>query len=409
MKGSVRRAGRRAPLAGIAIIGVALVMPPAAGVGAEWTSAQRVSPQRGSRLDSLHQLAADRGAFHLLHPRVEPGSRRDRVVYQRSSDGGATWGRERVLYAGTAAYPNVIPNLAIDAGGTTVAAAWRSRGPKGTVLHLTISTNNGFSFGKRFTLAASRKGLGVPAVAVSESLIAVAWTERRNGSVKVRVSRDGGASFKKAVNVGRTSLSISCRDRVLDGLVGASATGRRIHVAWSHASSRACLASRLNVRSSRDRGKSWDRRRTITKRTSYGWPELDSRGRTVVATVQLPTGDLLVARSAKSGRAWQERVIKARKGHLLSAGDIVLLPKGRALLTYVDERVRKDRLVSTRVLARPSGSDARRFGSPSSVIGMARRLRMAPNVAATGSHVTIVFQSGDFDGSPRNVYAARRR
>jgi hypothetical protein len=404
-----RWVGRRVPLAGLGLVGLTLLFLPGAVLGDDWTSAKRVSSIRGSRLDSLHQLAADSGAFHLVHPRLEAGAKRDRVVYQRSLDGGATWGRERVIFTGLAKHPNVVPNLAIDADGPMVAVAWRAKGPTGTVLYVRTSSDRGLSFGLRVAVAAAGAGIGVPAIALGDDLIAVAWTERRSGVVKVRVSRNGGSSFRKPRRLGRTRLSISCKKRVLDGLVGATARGKRIHIAWSYAPERSCQASRINVKSSADRGAQWGRRRTITKLRSYGWPELDARGNTVMATVQLPTGDLLVARSAKNGRAWKDRVLKARDGHLLSAGDVVLLPKKKARLTYVDERIRKGRLLRTSLITRRSSTDGRKFGASFKVMDMAQRLRLAPNVAASGDALAIVFQSGGFDGSPRDLYVSRPR
>ena len=406
---SLRRVGRRAPLAGFGLVGLLVVLLPASTFAADWSSAQRVTSNGGSRLDSLHQLAAGAGAFHLVHPRLDVAGNRDRVIYQRSQDGAARWGRERTLFTGNAGQPNVIPNLAIDARGPVVAVAWRSKGADGTKLWVRVSKNRGFSFGARAEVASSRPGLGVPAVTVGNDVIAVAWTERRNGVVKVSRSRDGGATFKKPTRIASTKLSIDCRSKVLDGLVGLTSSGNRLHLAWSHAGTRKCLAGSIRMRTSNDQGKSWGRLRTVTKRRSYGWPELDARGSTVVATVQLPTGSLLVARSSKAGRDWGERLIKPAKGHLLSAGDITLLSDRKAQLAYVDELVRKKRLIATKVMTRSSNNDARRFGSATIVMERAARLRLAPNVASTRDDLAIVLQSGAFDGSPRNIYAVRQK
>ena len=406
---SLRRVGRRAPLAGLGLVSLVVLLLPATVLGADGTAAQRISGAGGSRLDSLHQLAAGDGAFHVVHPRLDAVGTRDRVVYQRSRDGGASWGRERALFTGSAAHPNVIANLAIDARGPVVAVAWRSKGPRGSTLWVRTSANRGFSFGPRVEIASSGPGLGVPAITVGDVVIVVGWTSRRRGVVKVRRSKNGGKTFKQTVEIASTKLSIDCRANVPDGLVGLASSGSRIHVAWSHAGTRKCQAGMIKMRTSENQGKSWGRQRTVTKQRSYGWPELDARGTTVVATVQLPTGALLVARSSKAGRDWSERLIKPAKGHLLSAGDITLLADKKALLTYVDERIRNKRLVATRVITRHSNSDARRFGSAEVVMKQAARLRLAPNVASTRDHVTIALQSGGFDGSPRNIYAARQR
>ena len=80
-----------------------------------------------------------------------------------------------------------------------------------------------------------------------------------------------------------------------------------------------------------------------------------------------------------------------------------------SMLTYVKEGIKKRRLVNTRVVSRLSRNDGRSWQPARTVAGTARKLRMAPNVAANGSRPTIVMQAGQLDGSPRNITAARLR
>jgi hypothetical protein len=282
-------------------------------------------------------------------------------------------------------------------------------GPDENSLFVRVSRDGGASWGVRdeiFTTTKS-KGIGVPAVAVGDDFVAVAWTDRANGRVKLRVSRDDGRTFKSTTTIGQTAMSIDCKKRITDGLVGMAAAGRRLHVAWSHAPRKACQAAAIKVRSSANRGRSWSPRRSITNKRNYGWPELDARGRTVLATVQSPTGGVIVARSGRNGRNWNDRMIRAPKGHSYSAADVVLLPGSTALMTYVDERIRKQRLVSTTVVSRRSPDDGRRWKGLKAVAPGAKRLRMAPNVTANGKRAAIVVQSGPLDGSPRNIYVSR--
>ena len=406
---SHRRIGSRAPLSALVATLLVMLLIPSAVVGADWSPQGRVSGVRGSRLDSLHQLAASRGSLHLAHPRIGPNKTDDRVVYQRSIDGGASWTRERTLFSASLRRRHVVPNLAIAAKGLIVVVVWRVAGPDQTTLFARTSRDGGKTFGARVDLFSTSQatGIGVPAAAVGNDVIAVAWTNRANGKIKIRTSRNDGRSFKAARTLGRTKLSIDCKKRVTDGLVGLAAADKRIHVAWSHANNRACQAGSIKVRSSTDRGQRWKRVRKVTDRRSYGWPELAVRGRTVVATVQSPSGALIVARSTENGRKWSDRLIKPRKGHSLSAADIVLLPRGRALVAYVDERIRKAKLIRTKLVSRRSRDDGRTFKSPQTISSTAKRLRMAPNLGANGSKISVVFQAGAMDGAPRNLYSSR--
>ncbi len=390
---------------------LALLLLPTLVLGADWTGLRRVSNTGGSRLDSLHQLAADRGKLHLAHPRIGPRATDDRVVYQRSTNGGVTWSKERTLFSATTQRRHVVPNLAVGVKGDIVAVAWRVNGPRQNTLFVRVSRDGGNTFGVRDEIVSTTRshGVGVPAVAVGNDVVAVAWTNRANGKIKIRTSRNEGRTFKPARTLGRTSLSIDCKKRLTDGLVGLAINDRSVHVAWSHAPRQQCLAPAIKVRTSLDRGVTWSRRRTITERRSYGWPELDARGKTVVATVQSPTGGVIVARSGRNGRNWNDRLLKPAKGHSLSATDVTLLPNKKALITYVNERIKSNRLISTRVISRSSPDDGRSWKSPKVVVSSARMLRMAPNIAANSAKATIVLQSGQMDGTPRNIFATRLR
>jgi hypothetical protein len=359
----------------------------------------------------LHQLASSGDVLHLVHPRIGPRKTDDRVVYQRSSSNGVNWSGERALFKATSRYRKVVPNLAVAARGDIVIVAFRVSGPKGHSLFVRVSRDNGRTFGRKVELFSTSKsmGIGVPAVVVGNDVVAVAWTNRAKSQVKIRTSRDNGRTFRRARTVGTSKLSIDCKDRVTDGLVGLAANDKSIHVAWSDAPKRQCYASAIRVRTSLDRGQAWSPVRTITERDSFGWPELDARGRTVVATVQATDGSLILARSAKNGRNWRDRVLKSPPGHTLSAADVKLLPRGKAIITYVKERLRGGKLVSTRLVSRRSPDDGASWHQAKAVTADARLLRMAPNVESVRSRVVLVVQSGQLDGKPRNIYASRLR
>lgn len=406
-----RRVGVRAPLTSLTAVVLALLLLPTMALGAEWTRLERVTSNGGSRLDSLHQVAAAKDVLHLVHPRIGPKAADDRVVYQRSGDDGRSWSGERAIFKANARYRKVSPNLAIDAYGQLVAVAFRVSGPSGHTLFVRVSRNGGKSFAKRVALFSSSAsdGIGVPGVVASDGLIAVAWTNRANGQIKVRTSRTAGRSFKAARTLGTTKMSIDCQGQVTDGLVGIAANGKSVHVAWSDTARPQCFADDVRVRTSLDRGGSWSPARTITTRDTFGWPELDARGKTVIATVQTTSGSLIVSRSEKNGRNWREKVLQPPAGHIFSAADVTILPGRKVILGYVKERIRNGTLVSTRVVTRRSPDDGNSWNRPKPVTADADLLRMAPNVVANGSRVTVVVQSGQLDGSPRHIYASRLR
>ncbi len=400
------------PIVALLLALLAALLPATAFAGG-WTTMKRVTDERSSRLDSLHQLSADRGKLHLAHPRTGDGQLDDRVFYQRSTDGGAAWSDVEPLFAATRDLRHVVPNLALAARGGVVAVAWRAHGPRRHTLFVRVSRDGGDSFAEPEVVFSTRykDGIGVPAVAVGAAgkLVTVAWTDRAKGRIRVRTSRDAGRTFGEARTIGRTGLSIDCRERLTDGLVGLVASRRLVHAAWSLAPKARCQASSVVIRSSDDRGRTFGPPRTITARRSYGWPELDARGSTVMASLQSTDGGVILSRSADDGASWDDRLLKAPKGYSFSAADVVLMDGRKAMITYVKERVRRARLLATEVVSRWSPDDGVSLRRARSVAPEAERLRMAPNIASIGKKVVIVLQSGPMSGATRNLYVTRLR
>lgn len=389
---------------------VLAIASPATPTRADWTPPARVTRLDGSRLDSLHQLAAADGRLFLVHSRIGPRRQDDRVVAQRSRDGGASWSAELTLFRSGSRHRHVVPNLAVGARGDLVAVAWRTRGPAGSALFLRVSRDGGATWAAREVVAwrGGRQGLGVPVLVIGRGVLAVAWTDRARGDVRIRRSWDGGRSFGRVRTLARTTLSIDCDRKVLDGLVGLAAAGSRLHLAWSSAGPGGCIATRTKSRSSADRGAHWRRVREVEEHRGYGWPELAARGRTVLASVQLTGGRLLVARSRDAGRTWREHILRPADGRSLGSGDLVMATKRRAWLAYVDERYAGGDLASTRVMVRRSLDGGVGWEQAEVAAPDRRQLRQAANVVSGGTGPVVAFQSGALDGWPRDVLVARR-
>jgi hypothetical protein len=410
MRGGTRPE-QRVPARAIGLCLLALVVLAQPGLADGAPPTQRVSQRGGTRLDSLHQLASSGGMLHLAHARIAEGGRPDQVVIQRSRDGGSDWTKERALFTAGARYGRVLPNIAVASRGSVVAVAFRVQGAEATTLFVRTSRDGGRRFGKREAIA-SRSGklaLGVPAVAVGDGVLAVAWTDRADGEIRLRRSRDGGRSFTKALTLGRTRVSIECRGRVTDGLVGLTAAGSRLYLSWSDSSERSCMAGRIVMRTSPDGGGRWRDERTVTGSRSYGWAELAASGATVLATVQLPSGRLLVARSRDEGRSWRQTTLSPRRGRTLSAGDILIRDGRQIWVAFVEETISGGRLRASRVRAIRSKDAGASFGRARTIAGTARSLRQAVNLADTDRGRVAVYQSGSLSGQPRNLLASRWR
>jgi hypothetical protein len=390
-----------------------LVGAPAPVHGADWTVATRVTRIDGSQLTSLHEAATGGAALHLVHPRIGQGDRDDRLVYQRSTDGGATWSRERALFEATRRDPDLVANLAIDAQGRSVIVAWRARGPTGTRLFVRLSRDAGGSWGPSTVLASTPRvrGLGVPAVTVEGRTLIVAWTERADGSIHVRRSTDAGSTWGPVRTLGRSLLSITCSgDPLTDGLVGLASSGRLVHLAWSGGHQGDCLASTIVVRTSRDGGRTWEAARTATETRTYGWPELAANEARLLLSLQRPEGGIVVVRSADGGRSFAETRIDAPEDDRAIGAADVLLPGGAtAWVVYADITYDGDRVAESRVRFRASSDGGARWGVAGTIVPEARKLRQAGNLLVSGGRPVVVFQSSRVDDSDPDILVPRAR
>jgi hypothetical protein len=394
----------------IALLACVLVALPAAAATPSWSTPRRIA--LGSRVTSLHELAAGTAALHLVTARIGPGKRDDAVLYRRSTDGGVTWARPRAIWSAGRTWRSVVPNLAIAASGRLVVAAWRVRGRPGSALFVAVSRDSGATWRAPLKVAGSGRGpgLGVPGVTVATGAVVVAWTDHASGAIRVRRSTDAGATFRPATRIASTGMSVSCANpRMTDGLVGLASADARVYLAWSDARRGRCIADRVRLRASADGGATWTKPVTVTARDSYGWPEVAARQDRVLVSVQRADGALVLSRSRDRGRTFSDRLLDPPRHHYLGAGDIALMPGGRAWLVVPELVVEAGRLSWSRLLFRQSSDGGTTWGAAETIAPRARLLRQAPNVAAWSGRPVVVYQSGAPDGAGTGVWFARRR
>jgi hypothetical protein len=407
MPRSRRGAGRVATALVVCAAALASIASPTLADG--WTRPRTVAAH--AQLSALHEVAAVGDIVVVAHARIGPGAREDRLMLHRSTDGGATWPVTRTLFTSGKVHRVLVPNLAVATSDALVIVTWRARGPTGTWLFLRTSRDGGLTFGRQIQLVGTSRprGLGVPAVAISDRAVVVAWTDRKTGDVRIRRSQDGARSFGAPRTLARTRLTIDCFDpAVRDGLVGLVAAAHRIHLAWSDAPAGECLASRIRSRTSGDDGLTWGRPKLVTGATTFGWAELAARGRRMLASVQAPDGSLVVARSTDGGRTFAGRRIRPSAGRELGAGDVTLRQDGRAWIAYPDLAYSGEDVESSRLQIRYSTDSGATWGPAATLLGDAPRLRQAPNVVLRRGLPVVVFQGGPADGSSSDIRAMRR-
>jgi hypothetical protein len=396
----------------IAVLAGVLVALPAAAATPSWSTPRRIAS--GSRVTSLHELAAGASALHLVTAHIGPGKRDDAVEYRRSTDGGSTWSRPRAIFSAGRTWGTLVPNLSIAASGDLVAATWRVRGRPGMAIFIAISRDGGRTWRAPLQVASAgrgdHRGLGVPSVAIVSGGMVIGWTDRASGEVRIRRSSDSGVTFRPAVRLASTGLSIACSGaRVTDGLVGLAAAGARVYVAWSDARPGRCIADRIRLRASANSGATWGSAVTVTSRNSYGWPELAARQNAVLVSVQRADGSLVLSRSRDGGRRFRDTLLRPPAHRYFGAGDVAFTASGRAWLIAPEIVANGARPSWSRVVFRQSSDGGATWSGPQVAVPREKQLRQAPNIAPWSGTPVVVYQSSATDGSGAGIWVTRRR
>jgi hypothetical protein len=144
------------------------------------------------------------GTLYVAWRVVLPGNIRD-IVVARSSDHGATWSapvrvhEDGWEYAGC---PHAGPSLQVDDENRLHVAWWTGKEGRAGVYYAR-SEDGGRSFGPAIALGAARVSRPAHVQVAVGSAVVVAWDDGTQAlpRVLVRVSRDGGRSFSRAVPV----------------------------------------------------------------------------------------------------------------------------------------------------------------------------------------------------------------
>jgi hypothetical protein len=215
------------------------------------------------------------------------------VRYSRSRDGGVSYGPPKVVARGHAA------NSSVGRGpGGLVAIAWVSN-PNGGTLNVRISTDGGASFGPRRRVNAHTEGSGNP-LAVGDGVVYVAFGEVRDSeseqSLRVSRSVDRGQTWQ-------SELLDDVSGRDLYKALSIAAEGDKSFVSFpTHSGA-------LVARQTTDKGASWQP--PVRLSSPYDFranPDVALNDGTVRVTYNARSG--IYFRTSQDGSAWSpaERV-----------------------------------------------------------------------------------------------------
>jgi hypothetical protein len=196
--------------------------------GATWGTNVRASVHEACPCCRTAIASDTGGVVYLAWRTVLPGNVRD-IVVARSTDGGASWGEAQRVHADDWVFdgcPHAGPSLAVDAQHRLHVGWWTGKPGRAGVFY--ARADDGVTFGAPVALAtaASSRPSHVQ-LAVDGERVAVTWDDgfTQSPSVRVRVSRDAGATFGDEVRA-------SSAERVASFPVIAFARGT-LTLAWT--------------------------------------------------------------------------------------------------------------------------------------------------------------------------------
>jgi hypothetical protein len=270
--------------------------------GATWSDdtalARFDSPTGGSMTNAawgstVHVLWA---VFHGAHTQVS---------YRRSLDRGISWEPEAILTHDSARSED--PSVAVSE--SAVHVVWFDTRNSAGDAYYERSLDNGATWGPETRLTSDSAIVYAPTVAAADSMVHVAWIDRRSGSYHFQVyymrSKDWGTTWEPEVRLADNPGT--CMFPVL------AASGRNVHVAWYD---NRTGNNQLYYRNSTDGGLDWTPEIRLTQTsTNSSNPAValsgdaihvvfcdDRSGDTELYYLRNPTGNVGVEETMNDGR-----------------------------------------------------------------------------------------------------------
>lgn len=188
--------------------------------GTTWEDACQLSYASGY---SVHPSIAVSGSnVHVAWHDSRYGWWNNEIYYNRSTDGGVTWGVETQLTQDTT-FSN-LPSIAVS--GSDVYITWEEMRDGNFEMYYKRSTNNGETWGTDTRLTSDPGDSHGPSLAASDGNLHLVWQENRDGNDEVYYKRstDHGTSWDADVRL-TDDMSIS-------GFPSIAVSGPVLHVIW---------------------------------------------------------------------------------------------------------------------------------------------------------------------------------
>ncbi len=381
-------------------VGLAVVL--ALGMAGE-TSAITWSPAKaltGSGTGYGYPGGLAAGSTTLVHGIYEQGILGNAgVYYRRSPDSGTTWSTAILLSRpsiGEAGAP------VIEAAGNTIDAAWLESddivGGVDAVAVYRRSLDGGLTWKDPIVISPGLESAGFPRLARSGGRVEIVWTNEYTGSVFIRRSLDGGASWQPRANLGTTTMKPfggTIREAYPTVAIGNGVT----YVAWMS------TARTLKLRRSTNSGTTWKTAVTLATNGQAAPPALVANGATALVGYGVRTSTdywTVLRRTTNRGLHWAAALSLSPKTSTPSFAPVLSFRAGAYRAIY--ERCATNRCGSSSVYYRKSTTGGRTWGLASKVSAAGRKYHYPIDVELA---TKTIIMYGDYSTGPGDVFMRR--
>jgi len=219
------------------------------------------------------------------------------IYYKRSTDGGSSWGPDTRLTNNTASsdYPSV------SVSGSVVHIVWRDNRDGNAEIYYNRSTDGGVSWGADTRLTNAPAESHTPSVSLSGQVVHVVWEDNRDGNREIYYKRSTDAGVSWSADTRLTNNSAASYSP------SASVSGSVVHVVW-YDNRDGVNNYEIYYKRSTDAGVSWSADTRLTNNSAASYSPSVSVSGSVVHVVWFDSRDgnleIYYKRSTDGGVSW---------------------------------------------------------------------------------------------------------
>jgi hypothetical protein len=315
--------------------------------GLTWSAAVNLSNADSVRYNPA--IAVSGSYVHVVWYDHRDGNHEE--YYIRSTDGGITWGPVTRLTDNVA----VSAHCSIAASGLNVHLVWYDGRDGNNEIYYKRSVDGGGNWSADTRLSNTARQSFMPAVAVSGSVVHVAWYDSTPGNYEIYYKRsiDGGVTWgadKRITNTPTSSLSPTL-----------AVSGSIVHLVWCEADV-SPYYGHIYYNRSTNGGSSWGTN-TCMIRSNYnnGYPSLAVNGSVVHLVFQrlvTTSWDIVYTVSNNNGVTWSKKELQLTNNPSASSAPSIAVSGSSLHIIFRDDRDGNYEIYYKRYIDPPKGNHA---------------------------------------------------